>query len=109
MASKDGKDFMRRFDLSSNGFDYVMQQKPLNPDENSELWMFFISGLTMKNVPDISQFKFIFYDSAEEELACTSEYSIKNDRGTAVGTSVGDLKVLDFEPVPPNLREEPAH
>jgi hypothetical protein len=74
-----------------------------------ELWMFFISGLTRKNLLEISQFKFTFYDSAKEEFSCTSAYSAKDDKGTVVGTSTGDLKALDSEPIPTNLREEPPH
>jgi hypothetical protein len=109
MAAPGDKPFIRRFDLSANGFDYVMQHKPLDPDEGTELWMFFISGLASGNQREISQFKFTFYDSAKEEFPCTSPYSAKDDRGTVVGISTGNLKVLDFEPVPPNLREEPTH
>jgi hypothetical protein len=93
----------------TNGFDYVTQQNPLNPDESIELWMFFISGLTRKNLPEISQFEFIFDDSAIEEFPCTSAYSIQSDKGTVVGILTGDLKALDSEPMPPNLREEPGH
>lgn len=109
MGSKNGKGFIRRFDLSENGFDYVMQQRSLEPDQNLELWMFFISGLSHKDQANISQFKFVFYDRANEEFPCISAYTTKNDKGTVVGTSTGDLKALDFEPIPPNLREEPPH
>jgi hypothetical protein len=109
MVLEGDKPFIRRFDLSANGLDYVMEHKPLNPDESLELWMFFISGLTRKNLPEISQFKFTFYDSAKEEFICTSAYSIQSDKGTVVGISTGDIKALDSEPIPPNLREEPAH
>ena len=101
--------YLRRFDLSANGFDYVMKQRPLNPDENLELWMFFISGLSPKDLPKISQFKFIFRDSAGEEFPCTSAYSTKNDKGIVIGISGGDLKVMSLEPTPPNIREEPPH
>jgi len=101
------KDYLVRFDLSQNGFDYVMQQRPLNTDENSELWMFFISGLSRADQRNINQFKFVFYDSGGIEFPCVSDYSIKTDQGTVVGSS--QLKFLPREPIPSDLREEPPH
>lgn len=92
-----------------NGFDYVMQQRPLGPDEHLELWMFFISGLSMKDRAAVSQLKFVFHDSTEENIRCVSPYSIKSDKGIVIGTNTSDLKAMPFEPVPSNLREEPAH
>lgn len=106
---EDASAFIRRLDLSENGFDYVMHQGPLNQDQSRELWMFFISGLTIQNLRNISQFRFTFRDSTGEEFSCTSPYSMKDDKRTAVGINAGDLKVLPPEPVPANLREEPAH
>ena len=103
------KGFIRRFNLSSNGFDYVTQQRPINPNESIELWMFFISGLTRNNLPEISQFKFAFHDSANQAFQCTSAYSAQSDKGIVLGTSTGDLIVLNPEPIPANLREEPPH
>jgi hypothetical protein len=103
------KAFLGRYDLSSNGFDYVMQQGPLKADENRQLWMFFISGLSRDRLRDISQFRFVFRERAGEEFPCISPYSVKTDKGTVVGTNRGDLNVMPFEPIPPNLREEPSH
>jgi hypothetical protein len=105
----ENKAFLSRYDLSSNGFDYVMQQGPLKADENRELWMFFISGISRDKLPDVSQFKFVFHDRAGEEFQCSSPYSVKADKGTIVGTNRGDLKVMPMERIPPNLREEPPH
>jgi hypothetical protein len=84
-----------------------MQQRPLNTDENSELWMFFISGLSRADQRNINQFKFVFYDSGGIEFPCVSDYSIKTDQGTVVGSS--QLKFLPREPIPSDLREEPPH
>lgn len=105
----EGNPLIRRFDLSRNGFDFVMQRKPIGVDENMELWMFFISGIAPKDLANVSQFRFVFYDSAKKEFPCVSPYSIKDDKGTVIGTSAGDLTALAAEPVPTNLREEPAH
>ena len=110
MGVGENNAYLRRFDLSENGFDYVMQQKPLKADESIELWMFFISGLSRKNLPEISQLKFIFQDSTGTEWTCISPYSVKDDKGTVVGINKGDLKAASsLEPIPNNLREEPPH
>jgi hypothetical protein len=98
-----------RFDLSANGFDYVMQQRPLNLDEHIELWMFFISGLSRESAQGISQFRFVFDDGAGEKFACTCPYSVTGDRGIVMGTNTGDLKSMPPEPIPGNIREEPSH
>jgi len=104
---KNGRDQFFRFDLSSNGFDYITQERPIGVDENVELWMFFISGLTRKDLSSISQFKFLFTDSAGNEFPCVSAYPPKNVRPDSIGSENGDLKILPSEPVPPTLREEP--
>jgi len=109
MGVGEGNKFLRRFDLSTNLFDYVMHREPLNANESKELWMFFISGLTRNNQADISQVKFTFRDSTGQELVCVSPYSVHADKGTVIGLSRGDIKALPFEPIPPNIREEPAH
>ena len=103
--------FIRRFDLSENGFDYVMNQRPLNPHENLRLWMFFLSGLggiRGLSIPasDIKRFKISFYDSTDKEYVCSTEF---HDTPFTVGGegSKADLKALGLEPLPPNLREEP--
>jgi hypothetical protein len=98
---------IRRFNLSSNGFDYVMQQTPLVPHEYLELWMFFITGLSRMSASTISQFKFDFDDGAGEQFSCVSPYSLSKDRGIVMGTNTGDLRVLPPEPWPSNMREEP--
>jgi hypothetical protein len=99
-----------RFDLSQNGFDYVMGLRPLNTDENLRLWMFFTSGLSISDRPNITQFKFSFHGSTGEEFPCNSDYSIKTDMGIAIGTetTIGnvDLRMYSREPIPPDLREE---
>jgi hypothetical protein len=110
MGVGESQAYLGRFDLSANGFDYVMQQKPLEPDENIELWMFFISGLSRERLREISQFKFIFHERAgAEELSCISPYSVKDDQGAVIGMRRGNLKAKPLERIPPNLREEPAH
>ncbi len=101
--------YIGRFDLSANGFDYVMQQRPLNVDEHIELWMFFISGLSHESAPGISRFRFVFDDGAGEKFACTCPYSIAADRGIVMGTNTGDLKAMPREQIPANMREEPPH
>jgi hypothetical protein len=99
-----------RFDLSQNGFDYVMGIRPLNTDENLRLWMFFTSGLSISDRANVTQFKFSFHDSTGEEFPCNSDYSIKTDMGIAIGTetTIGnvDLRMYSREPIPPDLREE---
>jgi hypothetical protein len=109
IVTKESQSFIGRYDLSDNSFDYIMQRGPLPPGEAKELWMFFISGLSAKNLKEISQFRFVFHDSANKELSCVSDYSIASDRGIVMSRHTGDLKVLGFEPAPPNLREEPPH
>jgi hypothetical protein len=99
--------FLVRFNLLKNGFDYVTRERPLAVDESLDLWMFFISGLSISDRPNISQFKFTFHDSGGEEFPCTSEYSIKTDKGTVVGSP--QMSFLRREPIPPNMKEEPAH
>ena len=89
-----------------------MQQKPLNNDENLELWMFFISGLSKADRPNISQFKFKFYDGTGAEFPCISDYSIETDGGSissTLSTKNTQLKIFPAEPIPPDLKEEPPH
>lgn len=109
MGIGSNKAYLGRFDLSANGFDYVVQQRPLNPDENLELWIFFISGLSRKDQPGISQFKFVFRDSTRKDFYCIAVYSVKEDRGTVLGFNRGNIKVMPIELIPPNIREEPLH
>src|SRR6185437_2597973 len=97
--------YIGRFDLSENGFDYVMQQRPLNSDEHLELWMFFVSGLSKASPAAISQFKFVFDDDAGEQLSCISPYSVANDKGIVMGIGKGALNVMPRAPKPPNMRE----
>jgi hypothetical protein len=96
--------WIRRLDLSNNGFYYVMGQRPIAQDENVQPWMFFISGLTNKDKAGISQLKFSFRDSSGEQLQCSSPYSLKTDRPLVIGRAKGDLVAMPKELFPANLR-----
>src|ERR1017187_15841 len=76
---------IRHFDLFSNGFDYVMQQRPLRDDESLDMWMFFKSGLAINGKAidrRVKQFMVSLYDSANDEYSFTSTYPTK--RGTTI-------------------------
>jgi hypothetical protein len=114
---------IRHFDLSANGFDYVMQQRPLKNDESLDAWMFFKSGLILKGKDvdrRIKQFKVFLYDSAEDEYAFTSTYPTRRSTtivipnpdlwrtGQAAPLCSQCLNMGPVEPLPPNLQEEPV-
>ncbi|HLW83254.1 MAG TPA: hypothetical protein VKS20_14550 [Candidatus Acidoferrales bacterium] len=98
---------IKRFDLSKNGYDYVMNQRPLGPHENLRLWMFFMSGIGDASEVKNSKFRLTFYDSTNNKYVCVSQ---NHSDGITIGPSGSgaDLTYLPPEPVPANLREEPV-
>jgi hypothetical protein len=98
---------IRRFDLSRNGFDYVMNQRPLLAHENLRLWMFFSSGIKVGTKLEHPRCRLTFYDSTNKKYVRTSE---SQDIVISVGQSGSgaDLTALNPEPIPPNLKEEPS-
>jgi len=71
-------------DLSKNGFDFVMQSRPLGNDEDFESWMFFNSGLRLhgKELQRIKKFKVSLRDSAGREYGFESPFP--TPRGTTI-------------------------
>jgi hypothetical protein len=115
---------LRHFDLSNNGFDYVMQRRPLKDDESLDMWMFFKSGLSLQGKDidrRVKQFRVSLYDSGEGQYAFTSSYPSK--RSSTIVIPNPDqwrtyrhpplcfqcLNMGPLEPLPDNLKEEPEH
>jgi hypothetical protein len=101
-----------RFDLSQNGFDYVMGQHPLGAHENANLWMFFLTGTKdLKELAGtIDKFTITFYDSTNKTYRCVAPFrkgAISIGNRTLPPTTHVDIRFLDAEPIPADLREEP--
>jgi hypothetical protein len=101
-----------RFDLSQNGFDYVMGQHPLGAHENANLWMFFLTGTKdLKELAGtIDKFTITFYDSTNKTYRCMAPFrkgAISRGNRTLPPTTHVDIRFLDAEPIPADLREEP--
>jgi hypothetical protein len=94
--------YLSRIDLTENGFDYLMRQKPLGPHQALEAWMFFNSGLTSSYLFDVTQFRITIVDSTQKQHTFFSDYPPQGD------PMVGKLKILPREPIPPSLREMPS-
>ena len=94
--------YLNRFDLSQNGFDYLIRKKPIGSHQAIQAWMFFESGLTPSEVFQVTQFRLTLVDSTEKQYVLFSDYPTVSSN-----FSVGELKVLPREPVPVNLKEEP--
>ena len=106
ILSLNGKQVISDMDLSKNGFDYVMQQRPLEPDEDFEGWMFFKSDLKLsgQSLYRIKRFRMRLFDSAEQEYNFTSDFPAKRSH-TLV--SPGQINIGPIEEVLPTLQEEP--
>lgn len=90
-----------RFNLTTNGFDYVMRTRQLAVDENFEGWLFFNSGgLTEADMKKVQKTDITLVDSSGEKFRYVSDY---RPRVIAIPTQ---LEFLAAEPIPTNLREE---
>jgi hypothetical protein len=105
MIPLDKPTTIRRLDLSSNGFDFVMRHRPLAAHENLKLWMFFLSGIEVGTDLKAVKIRLTFYDSTNKKYECMSQ---NREIGITVGPegSGTDVLYLPAEPIPPNLHEE---
>jgi hypothetical protein len=92
-----------RFDLSTNGFDYLMRHGAIGGHRAVEAWMFFNSGLTA-DIIRITKVRITLSDSAGKSYVLFSDISAPPGSADMVS---GQLKVLGRKPVSPNLRKVP--
>ena len=63
---------IQRVDLSANGFDYLMRNRPLYSNVPLDSWMFFNSSISQDQVRSIKEYKIVITDASGKQFTVHS-------------------------------------
>ena len=93
-------DTYSRIDLSLNGFDFLMRQKPLDDEKEVQAWMFFQSPLSPEQQQRVQSVRISILDNSDQWHTFFSDVPSNHPTTSNI---VGGLKLIGKHPRPPNL------